>query len=57
MSAPQTNIDRQKKRHRGPLLGIGAVVAFALALLLGLSVWLTDDAMSLPQNTPTGTTD
>lgn len=57
MSAPQTNIDRQKKRHRGPLLGIGAVVAFALALLLGLSVWLTDDAMPLPENTPTGTTD
>ena len=57
MSAPQTNIDRQKKRHRGPLLGIGAVVAFALALLLALSVWLTDDAMPLPENTPTGTTD
>lgn len=57
MSAPQTNIDRQKKRHRGPLLGIGAVVTFALALLLGLSVWLTDDAMPLPENTPTGTTD
>lgn len=57
MSAPQTNIDRQKKRHRGPLLGIGAVVAFALALLLALSVWLTDDAMPLPENTPTDTTD
>ena len=32
MSAPDTNIDRQKKRHRGPLIGIaiGALFAFVL---------------------------
>jgi hypothetical protein len=34
MSAPQTNIEKQKRRHRGPLIGMVAVVAFALTLLV-----------------------
>ena len=33
MSAPQTNLDKQKRRHRGPLIGMIVVVAFALTLL------------------------
>ncbi len=33
MSAPQTNIETQKRRHRGPIIGIIAVVVFALGLL------------------------
>jgi len=36
MSAPQTNIDKQKRRHRGPLIGMIAVVTFALTLLFFL---------------------
>jgi molybdopterin-guanine dinucleotide biosynthesis protein A len=32
MSAPQTNIDRQKRRHRGPLIGILAGLAFVAIL-------------------------
>lgn len=38
MSAPDTNLNRQKSRHRGVLIGLGAVVGFALLLFLGLAV-------------------
>lgn len=47
MSAPDTNVDRQKRRHKIPLLGMGGVIAFAFVLLAGLVVWLsagTDEA-------------
>lgn len=44
MSAPDTNVDRQKRRHAGPLVGMAVVVIFALALLFGLYVWLTAEA-------------
>lgn len=33
MSPPERDIERQKRRHRGPLIGSAAVVIFALALL------------------------
>jgi len=39
MSAPDTNLEKQKKRHKGPLAGIAAVVAFALVLLAGWIAW------------------
>ena len=39
MSAPQTNIDKQARRHRGPLTGMFAVVLFALILLGALALW------------------
>lgn len=32
MSAPQTNIERQKRRHRGPLIGIIAGLVFVAVL-------------------------
>jgi hypothetical protein len=35
MSAPQTNIETQEKRHIGPLLGMGVAVLFAL----GAGLW------------------
>lgn len=31
MSAPKTDIEKQKRRHRGPLVGIVAVAVIALA--------------------------
>lgn len=34
MSAPDTNIDRQKKRHRPVLIGIAAVLLFAGTIFL-----------------------
>ncbi len=36
MSAPQTNLEKQGRRHRGPIIGIIAVVVFALTLFLFL---------------------
>jgi len=39
MSSSRTNIEKSKRHHRGPLLGIGAVVIFAGLLLLGLMTW------------------
>jgi hypothetical protein len=39
MSAPDRDLDRQARRHRGPLLGMFAVVLFALVLLVALGFW------------------
>ena len=41
MSAPDTNIEKQTEHHKSPLLGMGAAVAFAGVLLLGLMIWLS----------------
>lgn len=41
MSAPDTNTETEKKAHKTPLVGMIAVVVFALVLLLGLAVWLS----------------
>ncbi|EYD77148.1 hypothetical protein Rumeso_01260 [Rubellimicrobium mesophilum DSM 19309] len=39
MSAPNTNLDKQTRQHRGPLRGMFAVVLFALVLLAILGFW------------------
>lgn len=39
MSAPNTNIEKQAKEHKTPLIGMGSVVVFAGVLLLLLLVW------------------
>ncbi|NSX53620.1 hypothetical protein [Parasulfitobacter algicola] len=39
MSAPNTNIEKQEKRHSGSLIGIAVVVVFALILLAALLGW------------------
>lgn len=41
MSAPQTNIEKQKRRHRGPLIGMALAVVFGVGLIL---YWLLDEA-------------
>jgi hypothetical protein len=40
MSAPQTNIERQKRRHRGPIVGI---VFSVLAVAILFFVYLGDE--------------
>jgi hypothetical protein len=40
MSAPDTNIQTQKRQHRGPLAGMQVVVAFALILLMVFVGWI-----------------
>lgn len=39
MSANDTDVETQAKRHRGPLLGMASVLIFAGALLAGLMIW------------------
>ncbi len=50
MSAPRTNIEKQKSRHKGPLIGMTIGVAFALVLLFGLAVYVVDRGQP-PENT------
>ncbi|MGR3551176.1 hypothetical protein [Pseudooceanicola sp.] len=39
MSAPTTNVDRQAKRHRGPIWGI--LIALAFGGVMGAAITLT----------------
>lgn len=39
MSASNTNLEKQKKHHKGPLVGIASVVILAVTLFLGLLAW------------------
>ena len=45
MSAPQTNLEKQKRWHRGPLVGMAAVVLIVLGLFAGWLVFLADDSV------------
>ncbi len=40
MSAPKTDIEKQERRHKGPLIGMGLGVAFAALLLFAFITWL-----------------
>jgi len=56
MSAPNTNIEKQKRRHIGPLVGMGAVVVFGVGLIIywqfeeaaGGQPPTSEDAVDLP---------
>lgn len=43
MSSPDVNIEKQKKRHKGPLIGIVAVLVFAGIMAL---VWAGGDDLT-----------
>ena len=43
MSAPDTNTETQKKRHRGPLIGIAAVVLVAILGYFAMTTWLVEE--------------
>jgi hypothetical protein len=34
MSAPRTNLETQKRRHRGPLIGMALVAIFGVGLIV-----------------------
>lgn len=53
MSAPNTNIEKQKKRHKGPLGGIWFGLAFVAVLLV---VWLGYVFMSADEDEPAAAT-
>ncbi len=46
MSAPETNVEKQKKQHKPALMGIRGAVLFALVLLLGLIGWVASNGQT-----------
>ena len=61
MSAPDRDLERQARRHRGPLRGMSAVVLFALTLLAFLGFWAfrsggPEGAVVSPDADPTAVT-
>lgn len=40
MSAPNTDVEKQEKRHKPALIGMGAAVAWSVVLLIGLITWV-----------------
>ncbi len=44
MTAPNTNIEKQTRRHRGPLIGMGLGIAAVLAFILAAQIAPDDDA-------------
>jgi len=56
MSAERTNIDKQARRHWGPLAGIALVIAFVVALVLYVMAGDPDAAIT-DQASPVASTD
>jgi hypothetical protein len=54
MSAPQTNIEKQKRWHRGPLVGMAAVIVFVGLMFLWLTGAFGPDAPDAPIATKQG---
>jgi len=54
MSAPQTNIEKQAKRHRGPLTGIVVALSVAALLFIGFTVYssMTDTSQVPEESSP-----
>jgi len=46
MSAPQTNIEKQKRRHWAPLVGSALVAVFGVLVILW---WMTEEAVEAPE--------
>jgi cytoskeletal protein RodZ len=53
MSAPNTNLEKQRRRHRGPLIGIVLVILFVGVIL----VWWLGDEFSMSENPGSTTLD
>lgn len=47
MSAPQTNLEKQRRRHRGPLIGMALVAVFGVGLI---AYWLFEEAATSPDS-------
>jgi len=59
MSAPDTDLEKQAKRHRGPIVGITFGLVFVVIVALGAFVWpgIPLDQQAAPDGAPTETTD
>lgn len=54
MSAPNTNVEKQQKRHAGPLIGITAGLAFVAVILLGYIFFIATPDVDTPDTTLPG---
>lgn len=52
MSAPRTNLEKQRRRHWGPLLGMALVTLFAVAVIV---YWLAEEMAQSDPPSPAGT--
>lgn len=59
MSAPNTNLETQRKRHRGPIIGITAGLVFVAIVTLGAFMWpgIPLDQQAAPDGVGTQTVD
>lgn len=59
MTAPNTNIEKQRKRHRGPLIGISVGLAFVACIAFFAIVWpgIPLDEQAAADGVPTETAD
>ncbi len=44
MSSPEPDLEKQKRRHGGPLIGITGVLIFVAILFIGWSFWSAQEA-------------
>ena len=49
MSAPKTNIEKQKRRHRVPLIGIAASIAAVIVFAIVIWSRTSENADDVPQ--------
>lgn len=59
MSAPDTKLETQRKRHRGPIIGITLGLVFVVLLTIGAFLWpgLPLDQQAAPDGVPSQTVD
>jgi hypothetical protein len=58
MSAPHTNIDKQQRRHRGPLIGMALVVTLvAIGFIWWLGIEAGDPDLAPGAQSPLNTSD
>lgn len=55
MSAPDTNIEREAKRHKPALGGIGAAIGAILALVVGIGLYASASGIGMNDATPAQT--
>ncbi|MBY6046849.1 hypothetical protein KUV47_08440 [Vannielia litorea] len=54
MSAPETNIDKQTKRHSAPLMGIALAVGAGILAIAAWLTWSADEGNTPRDATPEG---
>lgn len=54
MSAPDTNVETQAKRHFGPIIGIASAVVFVGIILIAYLFFIVSPEDNTPDTTPTG---